>query len=104
MGIDTLLGGSYGSMVENAKIVKTKRELSGSPYLRDKEEAPSSFLVLPETEGAIKFFSREDPDLQSKYLYNKRPTKRTKIGGTRRLVKKSKSNKSGRRTKTRRTL
>ena len=106
MGIDTLLGGSYGSMVENTTIVKTKRELSGSPYLRDKEEPPSSFLVLPETEGAIEFFSREDPDLQSKYLYNKRPTKRTKIGGTRRLVKKSKSYKLVRRasTKTRRTL
>ena len=100
MGIHTLLGGSYGSMVENATIVKTKRELSGSPYLRDKEEPPSSFLILPETEGAIKFFSREDPDLQSKYLYNKRPTKRTKIGGTRRFLRKSKSNN----TKTRRTL
>uniref|UniRef100_A0A6C0APV0 Uncharacterized protein n=1 Tax=viral metagenome TaxID=1070528 RepID=A0A6C0APV0_9ZZZZ len=70
LNIYSLLGGSYGSAVENANVKPGKLEPGGGTtmVLRPRPYEPAIFAPGPRA-GAIEFFSEPDSDLKEEKLY-----------------------------------
>lgn len=110
LNIYSLLGGGYGSMVANKNVQPGKVDPGGgsSLGLRNKKTPPSSFFVPMPTPGAIDFFSQEDADLDSEFLFlteeEQLALEKKSKGGRRTRRVKHNSKRSRKTKKTRRTL
>lgn len=104
LGIYSLLGGGYGSIVANENIqAGSQGPWSGSStQLRPKKRAPSTFFVPIPVKGAIDFFSQEDADLDSTFLMlteEEQQEEEEKIARAAARKKEGYSGKGGRRTR-----